>query len=140
VDAGFRIVSGGRDGVMEAFSRGGRHASQWTEGSVMGILMTYDDAQANAWLDIIIPTGIGFARNTLVVASADVVVAVAGGAGTLSEIALAWQLGKPVIALAPSGGWAEKMAGQQLDGRYARHIQCADSAEDAVAQALQWIQ
>lgn len=107
VDAGFRIVSGGLGGVMAAVSQGARASAQRQEGDIVGVLPMYDAELANPYVDIVIPTGMGVARNVMVVASGDVVVAVGGGSGTLSEIALGWQLGKPLIALSPSGGWAQ---------------------------------
>ncbi|MFT5681696.1 MAG: hypothetical protein ACI8RZ_002602 [Myxococcota bacterium] len=131
VEAGFRICCGGRGGVMVAACRGARSAANYREGDTIGILMDYDPASANEHVDIAIPTGIGFSRNTVVVASGQVVVAVAGGAGTLSEIALAWQLKRPVIALCV-GGWSEKLAGQILDHRHDGAIHRAESPEDAV--------
>jgi len=71
----------------------------------------------------------------VLVASADVVVAVAGGSGTLSEIALAWQLGKPIIALSVAGGWSERVAASAIDGRRDDEVRRADSAEQAVELA-----
>ena len=136
VDAGFRIASGGRDGVMEAASRGAHASERYREGDVVAILPTYRREEANAYADIVIPTGLGVARNALVVAIADVVVAVHGGSGTLSELALAWQLGKPVVALRQTGGWAEELAGRTLDARRADQVIVADSAAEAVEQAL----
>ena len=67
---------------------------------------------------------------------ADVVVAVRGGTGTLSEAALAWQFGKPVIAIVGFGGWSEELAGRQLDPRQDGVVQPASSAAEAVAKAL----
>lgn len=139
VEAGFRICCGGRTGVMAAACRGARSASNYREGDTIGIMMNYDPASANAWVDIAIPTGMGFSRNTIVVAAGQVVVAVAGGAGTLSEIALAWQLGRPVIALCV-GGWAERMAGQKLDHRQPGTIHRAESPSEAVGIAAMLLQ
>jgi hypothetical protein len=68
-------------------------------GITIGIIPSYDKDTANEFVDIIISTGLGLARNTLVVASADVVIALPGEAGTLSEIAYALQFGIPVISL-----------------------------------------
>lgn len=136
MNAGLRILSGGRDGVMAAVSEGARRADTWTEGSVMGILMGYDRAEANPWLDVVLPTGMGFARNTLVVAGGDVVVALSGGAGTLSEMALAWQIGRPVIALEPTGGWAGKLAGQRLDDRFEGPVHRATSPAEVITLTL----
>jgi len=140
IEAGFRLVSGGRDGVMEAASRGARAASSWREGDVIGILPGYERAQANPFVDVVIPTGLGIARNVVVVASADVVVAIAGGSGTLSEIAIAWQLGKPVIGidlgLGQPGGWAERAAGTAIDDRRGDQVRRARSPAEAVELAV----
>lgn len=133
--AGLRIVTGGRGGVMAAASRGARTCEAWTEGSVLGILPGDEATQANPWVDIALPTGLGIARNVLVVRAADVVVAVAGGSGTLSEVALAWQLGRPVIALAPSGGWAARLAGETLDARRSDRVHPVQTPAEAVALA-----
>jgi hypothetical protein len=71
-------------------------------GLTIGIIPTYNKKDANAFVDIVIPTGMGLARNLLVVKSADVVVALPGKAGTLSEIAYCLQFGIPVVSL---GSW-----------------------------------
>ena len=135
VDAGFRIATGGLDGVMEAVSRGARESEAWTEGSVVGVLPTMHSDSANRYVDIAMPTGIGMARNALVVGMADVVVAVRGGTGTLSEISLAWQFGKPVIGVIGFGGWSEELAGRKLDHRQDGVVEPASSAAEAVAKA-----
>ncbi len=137
IDAGFRIASGGLGGVMEAVSRGAHQSERWREGDVVGIIPGYDGSEANPSVDIAIATGLGFARNLLVVATADVVVAVGGGSGTLSEMALGWQLGKPIIGLAAAKGWSAKLAGQALDGREREPVRAAETAEQAVALALE---
>ncbi len=134
VDAGWRIVSGGRDGVMAAVSEGAHASASYREGDVVGILPGYDATEANPHVDIVVPTGLGIARNVLVVAMADVVVAVAGGPGTLSEIALAWQLGRPVIALTRGEGWAVELAGRRIDPeREQTVVAAADVAAVVVA-------
>jgi uncharacterized protein (TIGR00725 family) len=89
------VVCGGLGGVMEAACRGAKAAG----GTTLGILPGSDRAAANASVDLAVPTGLGEARNALVVRAADAVVAVAGEFGTLSEIALALKAGKPVIGL-----------------------------------------
>lgn len=136
VSAGFCVATGGRDGVMEAASRGAREAPEYRRGDVIAVIPGYDHGDANAYADLVIPTGLSLARNVVLVAMADVVVAVAGGAGTLSEIALAWQLGRPVIALATTGGWAERLAGQSLDDRRAGEVISAVDPQRAVDAAL----
>ncbi|MFA5063294.1 MAG: TIGR00725 family protein [Candidatus Omnitrophota bacterium] len=92
------LVSGGLSGVMEAVCSGFKAEG----GLTIGILPSYNKADANKFVDIAIPTGLGLARNVLVVKSADVVVALPGRAGTLSEVAYCIQFGIPVITL---GSW-----------------------------------
>ena len=135
VDAGFRVLTGGMDGVMEAASRGARESASWTEGTVVGVLPGADADAANPWVDVVIPTGIGYARNAIVAGSADVVVAVSGSSGTLSEMAFAWQAGKPVIAVAGTGGWAARLAGERIDDRWPDPVRQANSAGQAVRLA-----
>jgi len=137
IDAGFRLVTGGLGGVMAAASQGARGAGGYREGSIIGILPGLDRSAANEWVDIVIPTGMQLARNVLVVATADVVVALGGGSGTLSEIALAWQLGRPVIALRGTGGWADEVAGRSIDDRRDDLVRGADSPEKAIRMALE---
>ncbi|MBI4701393.1 MAG: TIGR00725 family protein [Deltaproteobacteria bacterium] len=137
IDAGFRVATGGLGGVMRAVSHGAHRAQRYREGDVVGVLPGAEGARANPYVDIAIPTGLGMARNVLVVSMADVVVAVAGSSGTLSEMAFAWQLGKPLIALAPAGGWAAELAGRRLDERRPDRVLRADSPEQAVRLALE---
>jgi len=136
IDAGFRLVTGGLSGVMAAVSEGGRTSENWKEGSIIGILPGYDRNTANPWVDFIVPTGMQYARNTLVAACADVVIGVHGRSGTLSELALAWQMNKPVIVLAKTGGWAEKVAGMHLDDRRENPVIGVYSVEEAIQEAL----
>ena len=89
------VVCGGLGGVMAAACRGAKEAG----GLTVGILPGPDRGEANPWLDVALPTGMGEARNALVVRAAQVVIAVGGAYGTLSEIALALKLGRPVIGL-----------------------------------------
>jgi uncharacterized protein (TIGR00725 family) len=92
------VVCGGLGGVMEAACRGAKAAG----GTTLGILPGADRSAANEWVDVAVPTGLGEARNALVVRAADALVAVAGEFGTLSEIALGLKAGKPVVGL---GTW-----------------------------------
>ncbi|HVP01995.1 MAG TPA: TIGR00725 family protein [Solirubrobacteraceae bacterium] len=94
-EAGFTVVTGGLGGVMEAASRGARSKL----GATIGILPGEDPDDANGWVGLAIPTGMGAARNALVVAAARACVAVGGEYGTLSEIALALRAGKAVVGL-----------------------------------------
>jgi uncharacterized protein (TIGR00725 family) len=102
---------------MEAACRGAKEAG----GTTVGILPGGDRAAANAYVDVAVPTGLGEARNALVVRASDALVAVAGGYGTLSEIALALKAGKRVVGI---GTW-------DIDG-----VVAADDAEAAVETVL----
>jgi uncharacterized protein (TIGR00725 family) len=94
-EAGAVLVCGGLSGVMEAASRGAAEAG----GTVVGVLPTLSAADANPYVTYAVATGIGEARNLAVVASGAAVIAVGGEWGTLSEIAYARKLGRPVIAM-----------------------------------------
>ena len=103
-ERGCTLVCGGLGGAMAAASRGAKEAG----GVTIGIIPGYDDRAANPWIDHVICTGLGQARNALVVATGQAVIAVGGGWGTLSEIALARRLERPVVAFGRLGGGAVK--------------------------------
>ena len=94
-EAGAVVVCGGRGGVMAAASRGAAEAG----GMVVGMLPGDGREDANEWVTVAIPTGLGELRNGLIIRSADAVIAVGGAYGTLSEIALALQAGLSVQGL-----------------------------------------
>jgi uncharacterized protein (TIGR00725 family) len=116
-EGGAVIVCGGRGGVMEAVCRGAKSAG----GTTVGLLPGRDRAEANAHVDIAIPTGLGKARNLLVSRAGDAMIAIGGAYGTLSEIAFALDAGRTVLGL---GTWA-------VDG-----VREAGSPEEAVTAAL----
>ena len=120
---------------MEAVSKGICCSNAWFDGAVIGITPSYLASDANPYCDIVIPTGLQIARNVIVASAADVVVAFKGGAGTLSEIAIAWQLGKPILALG-GHGWSGELAGRSVDDRREAEtvVACSDIA--AVIQQL----
>ena len=89
------LVCGGRGGVMEAACRGAKAAG----GMTVGILPGTERSQANPYVDVPIVTGLGEARNAIVVRTAEAVIAISGGFGTLSEIGLARKMGRPVVGL-----------------------------------------
>ena len=89
------LVCGGLGGVMKAVCKG----FQSSGGLTVGIIPSYEKTDANDYVSIVIPTGLGLARNVIVVKSADVVVALPGQAGTLSEIAYCLQFNIPIISL-----------------------------------------
>ena len=115
VDAGFRVMTGGLGGVMEAACKGAHASALYREGDTIGILPQLDPAAANPWVDIVLATGLDHARNTLV-ANADAVVALGGGAGTLSEMAFAWMFKRLIVAVRGLG-WADRLGDQRLDAR-----------------------
>ncbi len=94
-EGGAVLVCGGLKGVMEAAAQGAREAG----GVTVGIIPGLDRGEANPYCDVVIPTGMGNARNFIVVQTADVIVALHGKYGTISEIAVALKLGKPVVSL-----------------------------------------
>lgn len=127
---GWALVSGGREGVMGAASRGCREAG----GIVVGILPTADDSAGNEHCQVLLPTGMGWTRNSLTALAGDAVVAIGGRAGTLTEIAYAWSYGKPILAATGLGGWSERLAGQAIDDRRAdRLLPVANAAEAEAA-------
>jgi uncharacterized protein (TIGR00725 family) len=117
--AGAVLVNGGLGGVMEAAAAGARGEG----GRTIGILPGYDTTAANQHIEFAIATGMGEARNAIVVASADAVIAVAGEGGTLAEIGFALKLGRPIVAL---DSWHEL-----------KDLERAGTAADAVARALE---
>lgn len=119
-ERGATVVTGGRGEVMAAAARGAKSAG----GATIGVLPGETREGVNEWIDYAVVTGVGHARNLAVVASGDAVIAVGGAWGTLSEIALAGVLGRPVVVLEP--GWA-------IDGV---GIVRAASPEEAVELAL----
>lgn len=92
---GFVLVNGGLKGVMEASARGAKAAGGW----VIGILPGRSAQEANRFTDIAIPTGLGYLRNALVVLNSDVLVAIDGSYGTLSEIAYTQIYGKKIFGI-----------------------------------------
>jgi uncharacterized protein (TIGR00725 family) len=122
-EAGAVVVCGGLGGVMDAAARGARQAG----GMAVGILPGESRAGASGHLTVAVPSGMGEARNALVVRAADAVIAIAGEFGTLSEIALALKMGKPVVGL---GTWDLSRPGTPDP------VARADTPEQAVALAL----
>lgn len=116
VERGYRVQSGGLGGVMEAVFAGARAAENYREGDTIAIIPSFAREDANAFADIVIPTGMDVMRNAIV-ANADVVIAIGGGAGTLSEMAIAWSLFRLVIAFDCVEGWSKELAGRRLDAR-----------------------
>lgn len=116
-EAGAVVVCGGLHGVMAGACRGAQAAG----GTTVGILPGLDRGEANEWVDVALPTGMGEMRNVLIVRASDVLVAVGGEYGTLSEIAFALREGIPVVGV---GTWD------------IRGVEVAPDAAEAVARAV----
>ena len=115
IDNNFRIQHGGRGGIMEAISKGAKSSKNYQEGMLIGILPDFSRKLKNKYTDIVIPTGLDIMRNAIVV-NADAVIAIGGGAGTLSEMAMAWSMKRLLIAY-DIDGWSGKLAGTKIDHR-----------------------
>ncbi len=136
VDHGYRVQSGGMGGVMEAAFMGARASEKYREGDTVALVPSFDANEANKYADIVIPTGLDMMRNALV-ANASAVIAVGGGAGTLSEMALAWSLKRLIIAFRNVDGWSGKLADTRLDHRirypFEDKVFGVNTAEEAMA-------
>ncbi|HYN36672.1 MAG TPA: TIGR00725 family protein [Actinomycetota bacterium] len=123
-ERGAVLLSGGLGGVMEASCRGAKEAG----GKTIAMLPTLNKDDANDYVDIAIPTGMGEMRNALIVRAADAVIAVGGEFGTLSEIAFALRTDKPVVGL---GTWELSKGGEKI-----RAFETAASPAEVVDLAL----
>ena len=143
IERGYRLISGGMGGVMEAASQGARGAHNHASGDVIAVLPGHAMDGANPYADVVIPSGLGFTRN-VIIAHADAVIAVGGGAGTLSEMAYAWMFDRLLIALRVEG-WSGQLADKPIDQRNRRPaigddcVRGADTAQDAVGLVDQWL-
>lgn len=129
-EAGVVVVCGGMGGVMEAACRGAKSVG----GTTVGIIPSYEVGDANPHCDIVIPSGLGLARNMLVVASGRAVIAIDGRYGTLSEIALALNLGLPVVSL---GSWL--LPPPPVDCGDVRLLHLVHTPREAVETALRLV-
>ena len=124
---GAGLVCGGRGGVMRAACQGAKEEGGLTVGILPGVVR----GEANPYVDVPVVTGLGEARNAIVVRTADTVIAVSGGYGTLSEIGLALKMGRPVVGL---GTWDLCQSGQRVDA-----VVQADTPVRAVDLALKLV-
>ena len=129
---GALLLTGGLGGVMEAASRGAKEAG----GFVIGIIPQDSKSHANEFCDAVVATGIGFARDFITANSADAIVVVGGGAGTLIEVAAAYQKNIPIVAVRKTGGIADQIVDTYIDDRKSILITGEDTAEKAVDRAL----
>lgn len=129
------LICGGRGGVMRMAARGAKRA----KGLTIGILPDSGET-ANEFIDIVIPTNLGVFRNYILINSADAVIAVAGRWGTLNEVSLALNIGKPTVVLKGSGGWSDILSKRELLGYFENKPYVAESPEEAVELAFNLIQ
>lgn len=129
------LVSGGLKGVMLAASRGAKEAG----GITVGIIPQDEPSEANEFCDIVIPTGMGMTRDFLTALSADGIIIIGGGSGTLAEVCAAYMHKKPMVAIKNTGGIAEQYADKFLDHRNRIKIIGVDSPQEAVKKILELI-
>ena len=126
--AGAVLVCGGLGGVMESACKGARE----NNGLTVGIIPQEEFSFANGYCDVVICTGIGFARDFIIASSADGIIAIGGGVGTLIEMAVGYMTKKSIVVIAGSGGVADTYAGKYLDERKRVPILVAKDARSAV--------
>jgi len=124
--AGAVLICGGRDGVMRAAAKGAREAG----GLTIGILTDLDKNQCNEYIEIALPTSLGFGRNIFIASASDAVIAIDGNYGTMSEVAFALNYGRPVVVIRGTGGTADYL----VDGPF--DVSVAENAKEAVRLAL----
>ena len=129
------LISGGLGGVMRAAC----HGAQESGGITVGIIPQDDPSHANEFCNIIIPTGMGLTRDFLTALSADGVIVIGGGSGTLSEICAAYMHKKPIVVLKNSGGTASKYADGYLDHRKNIKIVGVETPQQAIKYILEHI-
>ena len=130
--SGSVLITGGLGGVMRAACHGAKDG----DGLTVGIIPQNDPSFANEYCDIVIPSGIGLARDFLNALSADGVIIIGGGSGTLSETCAAYMHKKPIVAIKNTGGIAEMFTDKYLDHRQNVKIVGVDSPKEAVKYIL----
>ena len=126
--AGAVLICGGLGGVMESACKGAKEINGFT----IGIIPQEEFSFANGFCDVVICTGIGFARDFIIASSADGIIAIGGGVGTLIEMSAGYMSKKAIVAIAGSGGVADIYAGKYLDERNRVPIMVAKDARSAV--------
>jgi len=129
------LISGGLGGVMRAACHGAHDAG----GISVGIIPQDDSSIANEFCDIVIPTGMGLTRDFLTALSADGIIIIGGGSGTLSEMCAAYMHKKPMVLIRNTGGIAEQFVDKFLDHRENVRIIGVDSPKEAVKLILEKI-
>lgn len=129
------LVTGGLGGVMQAACHGAHDAG----GLTVGIIPQDDPSHANEYCDIVIPTGMGLTRDFLTALSADGVIIIGGGSGTLSEICASYMHHKPMVAIKNMGGTTDAFIDKYMDHRKNVKIVGVDTPKDAVTYILKQI-
>ena len=132
---GHVLVTGGLGGVMKAASHGARDSN----GLTVGIIPQADASMANEFCDVVIPTGMGLTRDFLTALSADGIIIIGGGSGTLSEICAAYMNKKPMVAIRNMGGVNAQFIDNYLDHRQNIKIIGVDTPKEAVVKILELI-
>lgn len=133
--SGAALITGGLGGVMKAASHGAKDAN----GLVIGIIPQNDSSFANEYCDIVIPSGMGLARDFLTALSGDGVIIIGGGSGTLSEACAAYMHRRPMVAIKNTGGIADRYADQHIDHRQLTKIIGVTNPKEAVERILEQI-
>ena len=126
--SGAVLICGGLGGVMESACKGAKE----NRGTTVGIIPQDEFSFANEFCDVVICTGIGFARDFIIATSADGIIAVGGGVGTLIEMSVGYMIKKTMVIIAGSGGVADTYGGKYLDERNRVPILVAKDARSAV--------
>lgn len=125
------LICGGKGGVMEQAAKGAKRG----DGLTVGILPGAKE-EANRFIDIAIATHLGYARNCILINSADAVIGIAGRWGTLNEISYSLNIGKPTILIRGSGGWMDILSEESLLKNLGLRPHIANSAKEAVDLAF----
>ncbi|MHA2092667.1 MAG: TIGR00725 family protein [Candidatus Kariarchaeaceae archaeon] len=132
IDHGYCIINGGMGGIMSESAKGGRTSDRFEPHKVVAILPCDVDS-GNPYSGVSIKTDLKSGRNRIIVLNSDALIAIGGGAGTLNEIAIAWEFGKPIAAYSVGKGWAGKLAGSKIDDRRDDRIHPVSSLDDLLA-------
>jgi uncharacterized protein (TIGR00725 family) len=125
--SGAVLICGGRGGIMRAAAKGCKQA----KGLSIGILPVLDKKDCDCeYLDVIMPTSLGYGRNIFIASASDVLIAIDGSYGTMSEVAFALNYGRPVVVMKGTGGTSDYLVGGPFE------VSVAKSAKEAVALAL----
>lgn len=133
--SGSVLITGGLQGVMKAACHGAKDAG----GITVGIIPQDDPCNANEYCDIVIPSGMGFSRDFLNALSADGIIIIGGGSGTLAEVCAAYMYKKPMVAIKNTGGIADQYVDKYVDSRERVKIIGVDSPKEAVKIILEKI-